>query len=471
MFPRTNFIRWLLDSQEKSEHEKMLSYAILALGSIFSRQEHTILGGTYAKLVAKTALSTTGESCLSVVQARVLNALYFSIRGDENAAWEMCGSALRAATALRLNTEQGCAPSKGHTGHAFEYGLSREQIEECRRRTFWICLLVDRHIAIPGTTSVSVESADVDLRLPCPNLSYEGSLSSEAPSHGSALADRGSTIAITPMAWLLLVSGVWKQVATFTRRAMFYNGDIYPDAYTTMRRNVVSTLQTWTSRLPNHMQYNDTNLARSIQQGYASTFLAMHVLHHSALAALNRCMRHGIIPSAVHQNIRAANSNAHDLLKIVRAPLLVMRYNEASAAKELLYHMITTPSLSSSIFDAIDIVSAGGFDSDLGVVLNALEGGLECLRYLGQYSTSALDRFRASERRLMQLRNIIARPYRAKSGCWLGRKWGHEHPMAQGLTPTFDCIYGVCESVYFNALETHDCDIPEVSGGNCVVDG
>ena len=55
--------------------------------------------------------------------------------------------------------------------------------------------------------------------------------------------------------------------------------------------------------------------------------------------------------------------------------------------------------------------------------------------------------------RLLQLNNVVVRPYKANGGCWLGRKWGLVDAIENELDTKDDCIYGMEHNVYFEALD------------------
>jgi len=117
-------------------------YAVLALGSLFIRNEFSTFAKTCAERAGKAVSRIDGKFGLAVVQARLLVAEYNYLIGDDSTGWELSGSALRVISAMRLNSEEGCAKDLEEDARQ-NYSFSREQLKECRRRTFWTAFLID----------------------------------------------------------------------------------------------------------------------------------------------------------------------------------------------------------------------------------------------------------------------------------------------------------------------------------------
>jgi hypothetical protein len=83
-----------------------------------------------------------GKFSLAIVQARLLVAGYNHLIGKDSTGWDLSGSALRIISAMRLNTEEGCGDDLDEFNRRY-FSFTREQLKECRRRTFWTAFLVD----------------------------------------------------------------------------------------------------------------------------------------------------------------------------------------------------------------------------------------------------------------------------------------------------------------------------------------
>lgn len=458
MFPRVTFMNWLTTSREKCQNERIVLYALMAMGSVFAGQEFGGIGKRCADMATEGAMTKIGRFSLPVVQVRLLLGLYNFAKGNEGAAWDYCGLAIRAISALRYNHEEGCEIDRNRRNPAIPFGHTREQNTECRRRTFWAGFMMDRYNGFCGGMLCLINPADIYLRLPCADDAYESSMPSQAPFFDNGTIERTSTILspsspVAPMAWLVIVGNVWGETMSFIYRSTNHNRGTYRQAYETLYKNTHAAMAEWSAQLPGYLQYNEANLDRSIQEGYVGTFVSLHVLHHFLLMKLNRCMRHPLARDLTPRNIRACHHHAHSILSIMRAAQNARRDTIHPRTGQPTRFEFTVPFPGYAALSAVDIIGAGGPDSTLGPTLEGITSGLECLRELAQYWNSAVEQSRLGERRLLQLKNVLSRPYKAASGCWLGRQWGIEGPLEQEFELEADCIYGCDDKVYFNALE------------------
>lgn len=142
MFPRPHFIEWARKAKHKTSDERMLLHTVLAMGSVFSpdpKAKHA--GKQFAGLAGTAVAKRLGNFSLQLVQARLILCLYNFARGKLREAWDMCGSALRAMSAVKLNSEHGVRDFPDEA--ELDYGFDRVTLEECRRRTFWAAFLMD----------------------------------------------------------------------------------------------------------------------------------------------------------------------------------------------------------------------------------------------------------------------------------------------------------------------------------------
>jgi hypothetical protein len=458
MFPRVTFMNWLTTGPEKCQNERMVLYAMLAMGSTFASPGYASVGKRCAELATEGLATKVGRFSLPVIHVRLLLALFNFAKGNEGAAWEYCGLAMRALSALRYNHEEGCLISPKKQNPILEYGLTREQVMECRRRTFWAGFLMDRYNGFCGGMLCAINPADVYLRLPCAEDAYESSMASVAPFYNNGTIDHTLTTLnasspVSPMAWLAVVGGIWGEAMNFIYRASNHSRNTYRQAYEKVYHDTYAAMQDWSSQLPGYLRYSEANLDRSIQDGYAGTFISIHVLHHFVLMKLNRCMRHTLVADLAPRNIRAAHDHAHRLLGVMHAIKEARREIVHPQPGQPSRFVLAVPFAGYATLSAVDIVGGGGPDSTLGPTMVGMQSGVECLRELAQFWNSAVEQTRNAERRLYQLKNVLSRPYKASSGCWLGRNWGLEGPLEQEFELDADCIYGVDNKVYFNALE------------------
>ena len=459
MFPRRAFLRWVQNCRVKCQNELMLLYAVLAMASVFADDSLSSFGKRCATIATDAVASKHGRFSLLMAQTRILLSLYNFAKGSEGAAWDFCGSALRALSALRFGKEDGCLDFSDVPEDARrELSLTKVQLAECRRRTFWAGFLMDRYNGFCGSTLCFIQPADVYLRLPCHDTMYDNSQPSNAPFYNNSVIDPTLAILtpsspVAPMAWLCLISALWGDVMTFIYRAIHRAPAGYRDAYEAFHAEMQTAFQGWYSRLPPDLHYSDANLDRSIQYGYAGTFISMHVLYHFSLMKLNRNVRHALIPEQLPRNIRAAHYHAHELLRIMCGIAAARRDIVQPIEGQPARWSFSTPFSGYATLSAIDVVSGGSPEARLGQTLESIRGGMVCLRELAQYWDSARAQHTAGEKRALQIENVIQRPNKARNGAWLGRKWGVEGQLEKDFDPEDDCIYGVEYKIYFAALE------------------
>lgn len=471
MLPRHAFLHWVRTNTEKTANERMALYAFLAMGSVFAGDAFEKFGKRCADIAMGATLRQLGWFSVPLVQSRLMLGFYNFAMGNEGAAWDYCGLALRAISAMRYNEEEGCLEpdqKPDQKPRYREYGFSKEQITECRRRAFWSGFLMDRYNGFCGGMLSVVNPSDIYLRLPCADDRYENSMPSDAPFFNNTYinptdAILTSTSPVANMAWLVLVAALWGDAMNFIYRAQHHAPDHYRAAYERLYQDIYTSMHGWTSRLPEHLRYSESNLDRSIQGGYAGIFISIHVLHHFVLMKLNRCMRHPLAMDVVPRNIVRAHDHADQILRIMCAIQSARRDIARPFDGQFDHFVFSTPFPGFATLSAIDIVTAGGHDSGLGPTMDGMAGGLECLRELSQFWAQARKQFQTGETRRLQLKNVITRPYKANHGCWLGRNWGFESSSLDNeFDLEYDCIYGVDEKIYFAALteEAHRVKAP-----------
>jgi hypothetical protein len=120
----------------------MVIYSMLAMGSIFEPSGENKSNSKLFCALARCAIEKNfGNFTLQLAQSRLLVGLLHFALGESTKAWDYCGTALRAVCALKLNTEAGANDLTDD--QVFEYGLSKEALAECHRRTFWSAYIMD----------------------------------------------------------------------------------------------------------------------------------------------------------------------------------------------------------------------------------------------------------------------------------------------------------------------------------------
>lgn len=267
IFPRHHFLHWVRACPEKSRDEKLLLYAMLAIGSRFAEDTHAAFGKQCAHVAADALRNTQGQYSIAVVQGRLLLGLYHYAKGANETAWELIAAGVSAALYLQYNTEDGC--SRHDMNGRSDFGLSTEQLIECKRRTLWSAFMMDRYC---GSRCTLINPKDIFLRLPCLDDSFERGVQSEAPHYDNgiidpAMANVTPASPISPMGWLCLMAALWGEVVDFVYRAPHRSSVTYQDAYERFYAQKSAVLQNWLSRLPEQLRLSRDNVERSIKGG------------------------------------------------------------------------------------------------------------------------------------------------------------------------------------------------------------
>ncbi|KAI5364948.1 hypothetical protein Slin15195_G044860 [Septoria linicola] len=453
IYPRHHFMHWLRGCSDKYQNEKLLLYSMLAIGSLFAEDAHAAFGQQCAQIAADSLRTKQGRYEMPVIQSRLLLGLYHFAKGESTTGWDYIGAGIDAALYLRYNTEQGCAANDTAGRPRSDFNLSSEQLIECKRRTLWSAFLMDRFC---GGTSTLINPQDIFLRLPALDDSFERGLRSEAPYCDNGIIDPMKA-AITPsspmspMAWLCLMGAIWGDVVNFIYRATHRSPLTYREEYDKFYEQTSAALRNWSSRLPEQLQFSKLNVERSIKGCYAGPYISMHILYHLSWVKMNRFVRHALVPQSITRNICATHRHSHELLQVM-STLRAAKWDIAEKDGHIASFSFTTPFAGYAILAAIDVVGAGGLDTHLKATLDLISCGLESLRELARYWSTARDQDKACEKRYYQIHNVLKHPFTARSGCWLGREWGVTSSLEQEFTAEDDCIYGADDRIYFDAL-------------------
>lgn len=481
MFPRAAFMHWVRNYTDKCQNERMLLYAVLAMGSVFADDALSAFAKHCADIATKAVERKHGRFSIQLIQSRLILGLYSFARGREGSAWDHCGSGLRAISGLRLNCEEGCVDDadKGPNSRR-EFGFDREQLIECKRRTFWAGFLMDvsvthnptnadriheltlqRYNGFCGGMLCTIQPQDIFLRLPGTDEMFEAGEPSSAPYFSNDIVDPAWAIItpaspLSPMAWLVLMSSMWGDVLCFIYRNMHRPEAGYAQAYDQFYLDIQTQVDGWTSRLPRYLHYNNANIDQSIAGGYAGTFVSMHALYHFTLMKLSRCARHTILPTpTVRRNIRAAHEHAQELLRVMSSLREARREIQHVPQGQNSMFAFSTPFPGYATLSAIDVLGAGGLQSELEQTVHSIGGGLHCLRELSSFWASAKAQRKAGEKRAEQIAQVLTNPSGSRSGCWLRNEWGLQEPLEKEFGLDADCVYGVDDRVYFDALSEH----------------
>jgi len=466
IFPRQHFTAWVETCREKTRDDRMLLYSVLAMGSIFDMDfKKRSVGKQFAGIATYAIEKRFGKFSLQLCQGRLMLALYNFARGKATEAWDFCGSALRAISALKLNTEEGVKDIPDDTD--LDFGFDRSTLEECRRRTFWsgflmdvsstdfitatvyILMLQQRYNGFCGGTLCVIQPEDTLLRLPCLESAYGSSTPPETPLFDFDILKKGSpsNSALGAMASLTLISAIWGDVMSYTGRAVHRFDNTYEKLYQDFYSRTCDRLEAWMAHLPPHLHYSHDNLDISITNGYAGTFLSIHALYHTSTMRLNRHVRlTSLSSSAIRRNIIQATQDAAQFLSMMKA----LSHSSRSRRLPSNPFIFSTPFPGYALMIACDILTSGGLISELPGLMQSIDGGLSCVEELAEFWASARAQQKAIGTRLKKLAEIALSP--EDSNNRKGNFWRVRCPLETAFEKQDDLVYGVTDEVFFDVI-------------------
>lgn len=150
LLPRQLFMQWLERNPETTEDDRMILYAMLALGALFSLQsDRKAYSDAFVRIASRGYQRDRKKCCIQLAQTRILLALHNLATGDLPSASDFVGSAIQAVVSLNLNVEEECTAISEPGLSA--YGLTEDAMAECRRRTFWSAYILDVSSTPPTT--------------------------------------------------------------------------------------------------------------------------------------------------------------------------------------------------------------------------------------------------------------------------------------------------------------------------------
>lgn len=407
IFPRDTFMGWLTTLADTTLDTLLPLHAMIAVGSVFADGEHAAVGKFFADKATQGSSYNTGCFTLSVVITRLMLSLYNFAKGDEDAAWDYCTLASRAVVALHYDTEEGCLSSHDRQESTIDFGLTTQQLVECRRRTCWTAFLMERYVGFDTNMLCIITTACIHLRLPCAEELYESGVPSTASffdggaSNLAAVASTTPTL-LSPMAWLVVVSSISEHAMRSISRISNYPQSAFHEAYAKTYDGISTALCDWESLLPKHMKYSEANLNHGIQAWYAGTFVSMHTLQQFVLMKLNHQKQQDSVPDLASRNTRTARYHAHHLLEIMCALQSARRDVDHPRPGQPVRFSFSTPLAGYAILLAIEILSTSGPAITPPQTWESISGGLASLRELASLWSSGFRQSRRGEQYLLQ---------------------------------------------------------------------
>ncbi|KAJ5099690.1 hypothetical protein N7532_006691 [Penicillium argentinense] len=426
IFPHTRFILWLRSCHTKSAEDKMLLYAMIALGAIFSERPDRIAALRQNYQIARFAIQRRQHVLsLQLAQSHLIMSLLYYAAGSLVGSWDSVGAAGRAVSGLRYNMESGGVVIDPN--HACDFGLHPQALMECRRRTFWVAFTLDVRIApreqcqkkhkltnsqrvssffLSSSTSISSESALI--RLPCREETYEAQQYVTAPFFQSilnqaTLSAEDEQSALSTMAYLVQILSIWGDVSHHIFRLSHTPSDSYARLAEDFHTNIIHQTDDWLKRLPEYLVYTAGNLERASQAKKLDNFISIHMFYHATLTKLYRNVRYqSLRPEMLAEYIHRARYHAAETLRIAATVLELANELESMRASPDLPRrpVLLSPFLGYVILPAVDVLSAAGPVAELPDCISFINGAFGMVQMLGRHWDSSLELASAIHKRL-----------------------------------------------------------------------
>jgi hypothetical protein len=446
MLPKKPFLKWLADrGATKSKDDLMLIYTMLALASVFSSNpEHKKRGEDYAA-VSRYACDNRHFS-LQLVQSRLLLAMYYYANDNPNDSWDFCGSAIRAATGMKLNQELE-ATGDGERD-VFPFNLNRNGFAECRRRTFWSAYIMDRFNGFCSGHLSVLHTEDVFLRLPSDFKSFNEQVEVNNPYFDAdAYPTQTSLTTIGAMAYLVNITSIWGDVManvyrSSQRPSSFNSPTDSPgnsrstNEFLSFYKNITTRLESWHASLPPSLVASQDNLSNASKHGILGTFLTIHSLYHTTHMKLNRYVNPGLLSNAqLQHNFRVSYSHAEAMLELCDAITVA-----EEATNEII--PLSAPFIGYAIISAVDISTRSGLIANRHNVSEKLRSATKILQYLARSWQSARHQCDMVLARVVEVSlvedNAVLFAQREREN----PRWQMVAPMEKTWKRANDCVYG-----------------------------
>lgn len=437
--PRKAFTSWVKESNSKSPADKMLLYAMMAMGTVFARRPDSDSHRSLFTGFAEEAIARNADRfSLQLLQTRLILALLAFSQGQYNKAWDLCGSAVRTGFGLRYNTEEGVRAVRPHEGLEFQFDY--KTLVECRRRTFWSAYIMDCFNGCCSATVHSVYRSQCHLRLPCTQAAYESGHIRETPFaiEMSLGADGISHVGL--LGFLVEIATIFHEVVDHIGQSNKRHWEHHNDELGRFHHDTMNKLNSWDIQLNTHLHGARDGEAES------GSVSGLHILYHYTAMLVNRYVRHGEIDQqAIDFRVAKAYSHAKSMLELVQR-----LSNDEEKDAPLFRFATTSPFTGFAITAALDVITAAGTLADLmdhkSETMSLISSGLEALESLVDYWHSAARQRDMIKRRLGVLLSATKRASELGRAFYFGERMQSPFPLEQ------DIVYGIGRARYFQAL-------------------
>jgi hypothetical protein len=445
ILPRKAFLRWVRECTTKSPIERMLLYAVLAMGTVFSQHpESRLHQDMFIDIVNNAVLDTGNTLTLQLVQTRLILGLFAFSQGQNNRAWDFCNSALRTALRLNFHTEEGVALVGGENG--FDFGLDHATLKECRRRAFWAAYIMDCFNACCSMPITSVGRAECHLRLPCSQPAYQRGEIPVTPftlfNDPDGQSPRPEEIAgVGVLGYLVEIATIFKEVMRRISKSKTQGLEADRLDMEAFQQDALRRLDTWDRLMKKHL--------RPVRDG-REPVNGLHILYHYTAMILRRHMRYSeASKQQIVDNVRGAFGHARQMMVMVQE----LSNHEAKETPSSRFATLS-PFSGYAITAALDVITAAGTMTDLmnpkSRIMSLVSSGIEALEGLADYWESARRQREMIKQRFGVLLDAT------NKACTFNRAFYFGESMQSPFDLDQDIVYGLSRPGYLEALGWDD---------------
>lgn len=458
IFPRTQFTQWVANETNKSHVDRMVVFAMLAVGSLHSRHKDKLLHRKAFRMIAYQELNAIFDvATLQAVQTSLLLAYLEYAEGNYRRSYHVMQRGIGGVRFLRLGVERATA-----AGDDNPYGMTGRTFEECCRRTFWGLFISDALKTFINLDPRSLLTDDIFLRLPCASDLFDSGRIPETPLFDPDLRplSAGQHKMLGNFAYLVQVAHLMSEIRTSAMRqqqTVRFKGTGYSSDG--LRGNLEDRLKSWAAQYQHGCEVRGDRNSKvdspttttvrhfAAQPGY---YAGHDVMFHYANMELNRSVFHPKLSDRALSE-HAQKARQHAVWTLEKAKELVQLHDEEDEFQSA----PCGPTAGPAVLAAIDIITAAGKLD--GVMMNQSKL-MECL-YAGLTLLDQLAPCWESARLARELaQKRVTLVFSQASSAIMERKvlFYTTGPISLNMGHEFDLIYGADRKRYLRALHPNE---------------
>lgn len=441
--PKTPFLEWVKTCRHKSTSDKMMIYAVLALGSVFVEDSTSDSYISVLSTTVQEGITQCGDNLtFQLATTYLLSTLLAISQGEYNRALNFCGSAMRTIYGLQFNTEAGIRTTS--RSGAWESLLDTQTLVECRRSLTWSAFIIECLNGCYTTPFLTAAWSDYDLCLPRTEKPFptRESLDEESlgpvkepdinPTTANASAD------LKAFGYLIQIATMFHEVANFSYHQRYRSALTEMKPSQSFHSEIERCLDIWKKSLHHSQEQSENKIP----------FLRLRILYHYTSLHLHRYVRHAALdPVDIAVHVKATFSHAYQMLELVH----YLNSDEKTKSSRSDFK-ITSPCIEHAITTGLDVLTAARRFSDFEnteKVMSLISSGLEVLDDLARFSFSA-----------RQQRDQVKQRWTAMLKLLTGRSWDQrkafyfKNPILLRYGMDQDIVYGISRTQYFQALDS-----------------